>query len=359
MNIKVEKKKALNGDKVAITSIISRIREEIGHEDIKPDIIQVISDRDKDEMLILTSDRPDKSAVIGKGGWVVGRLREELGVDQIHVEAYSDILIRKYQMKLAYRKMKEILSAFENDAQSYPSLLNLFNLLKKRMDNPYNWMDLIADLNKNKKKEEAKLRKTPDAVVALSGGVDSTFSLIVAELIGFNPIAVTVYPGDIFLPKYFQDNVEKLSHRLGVQHKYLKVDMAQVVEGALEGRFHPCGRCSKIIEKTVQRFAHESGISFLIFGDLLSTGVQSLVFNADILRINLPALLSVSKGEVKSLAGKFGVKKMGVNGCPLLGEMHKKHPYMRRYSVQRILRETRAGILEPGDALEMIISSFN
>ena len=84
-----------------------------------------------------------------------------------------------------------------------------------------------------------------------------------------------------------------------------------------------------------------------------------MVFHENILRINLPALLSVTKGEIKSLAGKYGIKKRKVNGCPLLGEVHKKHPYMRRFSVQRILRETRAGILEPGEALEMIMGSFD
>ncbi len=38
----------------------------------------------------------------------------------------------------------------------------------------------------------------------------------------------------------------------------------------------------------------------------------------------------------------------------LIGEVHKKHPHMRRYSIQRVLRETRAGILEPGEGLDQI-----
>ncbi|HEX7468501.1 MAG TPA: ATPase, partial [Methanobacterium sp.] len=41
-------------------------------------------------------------------------------------------------------------------------------------------------------------------------------------------------------------------------------------------------------------------------------------------------------------------------GCPLINEVHKMHPHMRRYSIQRILRETRAGVLEPGQALSLI-----
>ena len=132
----------------------------------------------------------------------------------------------------------------------------------------------------------------------------------------------------------------------------------------MEGRFHPCGRCSKIIEKEVLDFAGDNHIPFLIYGDLLSTGAQSLQWEevrgennlktGKILRINLPALLSLKKGDVKKVAGSWGVKKRGGYGCPLIGEVHKKHPHMRRYSIQRVLRETRAGILEPGEGLDQI-----
>ena len=48
-------------------------------------------------------------------------------------------------------------------------------------------------------------------VVALSGGVDSSTSLIIAKMLGFNPMAVTVNPGDIILPRYFRESVEKLT----------------------------------------------------------------------------------------------------------------------------------------------------
>jgi predicted PP-loop superfamily ATPase len=68
----------------------------------------------------------------------------------------------------------------------------------------------------------------------------------------------------------------------------------------------------------------------------------------------LPAMLSATKGETKSLSSYFNIKSKGGYGCPLINEVHKKHPHMRRYSMQRILRETRAGVLEPGQALNLI-----
>nr|WP_243687851.1 7-cyano-7-deazaguanine synthase [Methanobacterium formicicum] len=292
--------------------MIAQIRRDIGHNDVEVDIMETLFDEPSGTLLIITPDRPEKSVVIGKGGWVVGRLREELGVNSIHVEAYSDFIVPQYRMELARAKLEKI-------TQEYPHpynkpLLNLIKLLKARIENPYS----IESLLRSYPSSQSKIQDTPvkgsgqdkkrpqfQSVVALSGGVDSSTSLIIAQMLGFHPLAVTVNPGDIILPRYFRDYVESLTQNLGVEHRYLEVDMQEVISGALEGRFHPCGRCSKIIEKEVLDFAGDNHIPFLIYGDLLSTGAQSLQWEevgaednlmmGKILRINLPALLSLKK----------------------------------------------------------------
>ena len=78
-----------------------------------------------------------------------------------------------------------------------------------------------------------------------------------------------------------------------------------------------------------------------------------------IIRLNLPASLSVSKLENKSLTSHYNLTKFKGFGCPLLYEVHKKFPHMKRYSIQRILRETRSGVLEPGEALDLIWSFYD
>jgi predicted PP-loop superfamily ATPase len=340
-------------EKYNISRLISKIRQEIGHKEVKIDISDVFFDEKSGRLLILTPDRPEKSAIIGKGGWVVGRLREELGVGSIHVEACSDYLVPKYRMELALEKLESIVPGFEIKEQK--PLLNLLDFLKVRMENPYNLRVVLEQIKTSNTEFDGFYDfKT---VVALSGGVDSSFSLILARMLGFNPLAVTVNPGDIILPRYFRDNVENLTRKLEVKHQYLEVAMDEVIEGSLGGKFHPCGRCSKTIRETVLEYSKELKAPFLIYGDLLSTGSQSIVKEDEVLRINLPAFLSANKGEVKDIAGHWGVKKRGGYGCPLLGEVHKRHPHMRRFSVQRVLRETRAGILEPGEALNQIMRS--
>lgn len=372
----------MNMEKKDLKDLITKIRRDIGHKDVQVDISDLFYDEKERNLLIITPDRPEKSVIIGKGGWVVGRLREELGVKSIHVEAYSDFIVPLYRMKLALTKLEEIISEYSLP-ESEP-LINLSNLLKAHMKNPYNIESLLRKFQDtllafdrdhgarvNEEIGENDLRVVQDnlrvvqdnlevvhgkfrAVVALSGGVDSSASLVIAKMLGFNPLAVTVNPGDIILPKYFRESVENLTRKLGVEHIYLEVDMQEIIDGSLEGRFHPCGKCSKTIEETILEFTQKNNIPFLIYGDLLSTGANSFQSEGEVLRINLPALLSLKKGDVKNIALKWGVKKRTGYGCPLIGEVHKKQPHMRRFSIQRVLRETRAGVLEPGEALDQI-----
>ena len=68
-------------DKEFILNEVNNIRSEIGHDRVNI-FIEEIYFKDN-ELWIITEDRPDKSAIIGKGGWVVGKLREKLGLESI------------------------------------------------------------------------------------------------------------------------------------------------------------------------------------------------------------------------------------------------------------------------------------
>ena len=377
-------------DKIALLNHINRIRKEIGHEEVDIDIKEVLFDRDTYEMWIITNDRPDKSAIIGKGGWVVGRLREELSVKSIHVESYSDFLQKEYRMNLSLNRLNSFVNNDDKDKLDYGvflSLNNLIDILKIKLDNLYSF-DFHTYFKQLDESPYGYFEaEKPVAVVALSGGTDSSFSLILAKKLGFNPIAVTVDPGTIVLPKQFKQNVDKLVNDLEVPHEYIEVDYSDLIEESFTGRFHPCGRCSKIIEDTVYKYAIDNDVPIVIFGDMLATGSQCIneqicnfdenkkqigetcenelddvdegVNNHKIIRLNLPASLAVSKLENKSLTSHYNLIKFKGFGCPFLYEVHKKFPHMKKYSIQRILRETRSGVLEPGEALDLIWSFYN
>lgn len=326
---------------------INLIRAEIGHEPNDIHIKDIYFDENINELWIITEDRPDKSSVIGKGGWVVGKLREKSGINKIHVESYGDFLLKKYKLELSKRTI-------DNLERNILGIERLRNLIDEKLEKLYHF-DLMSYMSTCENKES----DSHDAVVAFSGGVDSSFSLILAKKLGFNPVAVTVDPGTIILPNQFKKNIDNLVKKLDVKHHYIKIDSSKLIEEALAGNIHPCGRCSKNIEEVVTEYGEKENIPMVIYGDMLSTGTQCLTKQRNgIVRLNLPASLAIGKQEIKNITRQYAVKEFDGFGCPLLYETHKKHPHFKKYSIQRILRETRSSALEPGEALDLIWSFY-
>ncbi len=324
---------------------INTIREEIGHDKVNIFIEEIYFDND--ELWIITEDRPDKSAIIGKGGWVVGKLKERLNLNSIHVESYGDFLNKEYKLKLS----KKTINAMNLNSTG---ICNLEKTIAHKLNNIYSF-NFDAYFNENEFEESEKT----EAVVALSGGVDSSFSLILAKKLGFNPIAVTVDPGTIILPNQFKNNIKLLTETLNIKHEYITADYSQIIEESFTGKVHPCGRCSKNTSELVKEYAKDKEIPIIVFGDMLATGSQCINIQEDSLyRLNLPASLSVGKQEIKSLIKNYDLKTFKGFGCPLLYEVHRKFPHMKKFSIQRILRETRSGALEPGEALDLIWSFY-
>ena len=324
---------------------VNKIRDEIGHDKVNIFIEEIYFKNN--ELWIITEDRPDKSAIIGKGGWVVGKLREKLGLESIHVESYGDFLNKNYKLKLSKKTV-------HNLKCDLVGLKNLEKIIEDKLDNIYSF-NFENYFNENEFEESQNV----EAVVALSGGVDSSFSVILAKKLGFNPIAVTVDPGTIILPKQFKDNIKSVTEKLSIKHEYIETDYSDIVKESFTGKLHPCGRCSKNTGEMVKQYAKDKEIPIIIFGDMLATGSQCINLQEDSLyRLNLPASLSVGKQEIQSLIRNYDLKTFKGFGCPLLYEVHRKFPYQKKFSIQRILRETRSGALEPGEALDLIWSFY-
>lgn len=335
-------------EKNSLIKSINKIREEINHDKVDIHIKEIILKENK--MWIICEDKVDKSAIIGKGGWVVGLLKEELKLDKIHVESYEDFILKKYRLELSLKYLKKYIK--ENKIENLP-LNNLEELLEYKTENIYTFN--IKEYMENNNFKETK---ESNVLVALSGGADSSFSLILSKFLGFNPIAISIDPGTIILPKQFKNNIDNLTKELNVSHYYIPTDNSNIIEESLNGKIHPCGRCSKSIESEVNNYAIKNNIPFVIYGDLISTGSQSIKSNENITRLNLPAILLTQKQEIKSLIKEYNIEKIDGFGCPLLYEVHKKYPYMKKFSIQRILRETRSSALESGEALDLIWSCY-
>ena len=208
-------------------------------------------------------------------------------------------------------------------------LKNLERTIENKLENIYSF-SFDDYFNENEFEESSDI----EAVVALSGGVDSSFSLILAKKLGFNPVAVTVDPGTIILPNQFKKNIKTITESLNINHEYLKADYSKVIEESFTGNIHPCGRCSKNTSELLKNYAKINNIPIIIFGDMLATGSQCINLQDDSLyRLNLPASLSVGKQEIKSLIKNYNLKTFKGFGCPLLYEVHRKFPYMKKFSM--------------------------
>ena len=334
-------------DKKFILDEVNLIRQEIGHDEVNIYIENLYFNKDTNELWIITEDRPDKSAIIGKGGWVVGKLREKLNLESIHVESYGDFLNKEYKLKLSERTVGNL-------NVDLVGINNLKKVINDKLNNIYSF-----NFENYLKNNEFNESKNTEAVVALSGGVDSSFSLILAKRLGFNPIAITVDPGSIILPNQYKINIKTLTEKLDVNHEYLTANYEEVIKESLDGKLHPCGRCSKNTGEIAKKYAKDNEIPIIIFGDMLATGTQCINKQDDSLyRLNLPASLSTGKQEIKSLIRNYDLREFKGFGCPLLYEVHKNFTHMKKFSIQRILRETRTGALEPGEALDLIWSFY-
>lgn len=181
--------------------------------------------------------------------------------------------------------------------------------------------------------------------LAFSAGSDSTAALKILRWAGFDVVPVTAK-----FPQMNERVIEKARREGAVFVEipnYLDVITAQMEKGA-----PICGKCHSMVMKAVEDYARERGIKILASGDLLSSGLISIYRSGDLVILNLPAFLALDKAEIIELiGGKYDLRF----GCPLLREAFRRAPSVRRFAIQRVLRELRARAITPEIAEKLIL----
>ncbi|NJE04533.1 ATPase [Thermococcus sp. MV11] len=181
--------------------------------------------------------------------------------------------------------------------------------------------------------------------LAFSAGSDSTATLRILRWAGFDVVPVTAR-----LPQMNGSVIGRASSEGAVfvdVPGYLDVITDQMDKGA-----PICGKCHAMVMKAVERYARENGIGILASGDLLSSGLISIYETDGLVTLNLPAFLALDKAEIIELiGGKYDLRF----GCPLLWETFRRAPSVKRFALQRVLRELRARAITPEIAEALIL----
>ena len=180
--------------------------------------------------------------------------------------------------------------------------------------------------------------------LAFSAGSDSTASLKILRWAGFDVVPITAR-----LPQMTEKEIERAADEGSV---FVEIQgYTDEMEDLMKKRAPICGRCHTMVMDTVERKARELGIRLLATGDLLSSGLISIYKKGDLVVLNLPAFLALDKGEViEVIGGRYDFNF----GCSLWKLAAKNSPSLKRYGIQRVLRETRARALKPEMAVKLI-----
>ncbi|AEF95691.1 7-cyano-7-deazaguanine synthase [Methanotorris igneus] len=250
-------------------------------------------------------------------------------------------IIKEIRLKASMKALERLKEENLIDLDAYN---NLMNLLDRRI--------------KGKKYfYKFDVEHKPTAVVAFSGGVDSSTSALISKNI-FDVVGVTVYSNHI-MHEEVKNHVKNLSKKLGIKHEFIDIDMDKIAKDIEKGKYHPCGRCHKAVEEAVINYAKNNGIKFVVFGDLLSVGYLSIIPMDDgLIRINMPAFLSLTKNENREILRQNNIEINLPYGCPLVKKAHE-HKHMRKFTIQRILREVRAQVVDKDEGLKNILDMLN
>ncbi|MGC1119558.1 MAG: hypothetical protein WBA22_00570 [Candidatus Methanofastidiosia archaeon] len=288
----------------------------------------ILKAEENDIISIVAADRPDKAVVIGPGGYIAGHLAKN-HQKPLSITAHTDEMIRDFRKTESQR---------------------LLTLMKTRVtEEQHKVLTVLEGLLTGQECTDPSLT----VGVALSGGRDSLASAVLLRNV-VRVKGLTVYPSDIILPPHMRESLDKTVDTLAIEHRYVRADFSDIINRTLKGQIHPCGHCHQETFHILVEACIEHSVSSLVLGELLPTGSQSLRLVREVLIINLPAFLALNKRDTTDIASQIKEYPGFGLGCPLLKHAHRKFPNMKYATAKRLFREVRAGVLEPGEALQYL-----
>lgn len=202
------------------------------------------------------------------------------------------------------------------------------------------------------RKELEELMKTVDrAIVAYSGGKDSTVALYLAKEIYKVPELEAVMIDHGFIAEEAIENAERIAESLNVPFKVLRYDYSDIFREALLKAQSPCRACSRRTMEKLRKYALRNGYRYIITGHELPFGHHPYrLMSGGIIQVRLLSLIPESERleVLKKLPFKFPELPGYTTNCQILGPALKRYWEVHGHSFEhrRIAALVRYGLMD-------------